>query len=105
MKIYYLKYYKGYIKIEEIDVDERFYGHSHVLGRGVKLNSEDEGKVTEYSLGDIRIWVTEKGDFRLAHNALRDYAINFHNKNIKYLNQRISEEEMFLSAVELLAIK
>ena len=105
MKIYYLKYYKGHIKVEDIDIDEGFYGHSHVLGRGVKLNSEDEGKVTEYSLGDIRIWITGKGSFELAYNALRDYAINFHNKNIKYLNRRISEEEMFLSAVELLEIK
>ena len=104
MKIYYLKYYKGNIKVEEYD-NVKAGSASYSINNYESLLYEDEGKILEYSLGDIRIWITERGDFKLAYNKLRDYVIKFHNKNIKYLNGRISEEEMFLDSVQLLAIK
>ena len=110
MKIYYLKYYKGSISVDEEEISRSLYDGGYtsnvpVMIQGLKFYPDDEGEILEYSLGDIKIWITERGDFKLAYNKLRDYVIKFHNKNIKYLNGRISEEEMFLDSVQLLAIK
>ena len=108
MRIYYLKYYKGNIAVSEHDVIEApnpdYYLDSASFSHA-SFAKKYEGEVVEYSLGNISIWITEKGDFKLAYNKLRDYVVDFHNENIKYLNRRISNEEMFLSSVKLLAIK
>lgn len=101
MKIYYLKYYKGNIAVGEHDVTQA-PNHDYYLGSAfndrVSFNKKDEGKVAEYSLGDIRIWITEKGSLELAHKKLNDYVENFHHKNIKMYRERVEQEGKYLSA-------
>lgn len=94
MKIYYLKYYKGNIAVEEMDVGEEFYNSGYLEGT---FSLEDEGEVLEYSLGDIRIWITDKGDLELAYKKLNDYVEKFHHKNIKMHQERMRQEGEYLS--------
>ena len=110
MKIYYLKYYKGDIAVSEYDViqapNHDYYLNSALNGR-TSFNKEDEGEVTEYSLGDIRIWVTEKGSLELAFDKLKRYAINFHRANIQRYERNKHNENIYLVNANLqeLAIK
>ena len=99
MKIYYLKYYKGNIAVEEMNIDDRFFNGSYRVIHGIMFNAEDEGEVIEYSLGDIRIWIAEKDDFELAYKKLNNYVENFHHKNIKMYRERVEQEGEYLSAL------
>ena len=99
MKAYYLKYYKGNIDIAKHSVAQAlnpdFY-LSEVIFDRVSFRKEDEGKVVEYSLGDIRIWITEKGDLELAKDKLVKYAIKFHEINIRRLENNALEQRAWL---------
>ena len=110
MKIYYLKYYKGNIDVIEEEVSTGLYYGSYIpderiIIQGLEFNIKDKGKILEYSLGDIRIWITGKGDLNLAYNKLRGYAVNFHSKNINRLEKEILEENQFLQAAYYTPIK
>ena len=102
MKIYYLKYYKGAISIKEEDIARRFYNGTYVpdvpvVIQGLDFDPKDEGEILEYSLGDIRIWITEKGNLELVYKKLNDYVENFHHKNIKMYIEKIKQEGEYLN--------
>ena len=96
MKIYYLNYYKGNIAVEEMDIDDKFFNGSYRVVHGIMFNAEDEGEVIEYSLGDIRIWITEKGNLDLAKDKLVKYVISFHERNIRRLEDSALEQRAWL---------
>ena len=101
MKIYYLKYYKGNIKVEEIDIAKSVYSGAYmsdepIVIEGLEFHVEYEGEVLEYSLGDIRIWITEKGSLELAKDKLVKYVISFHEKNIRRLENNALEQRAWL---------
>ena len=100
MNIYHLTYQKGIFKVLPFNIIKK-NKYSYTVKEVGKdytemLFFEETDTISEYSLGSIGIWYVGENNLILARKKLVKYAINFHESNVKRLENNALEHRAWL---------